>query len=60
MADIKLKSNTWKTNGVTVTIEVGTGGKTTVTYDSPSATGDDSFATYTELPQTAASGTPTP
>lgn len=50
-----LKSNTWGTaDGVVVTITVEASGATNVTYDSPNQTGDDSFASYTELPQTGA------
>lgn len=33
MADLKLKANTWKTTGVTVSIEVEAEGQTTISYD---------------------------
>lgn len=52
-----LKSNTWGTNnGVQISIEVQASGATNITYNSPDATGDDSFASYTELPQTGGNG----
>lgn len=33
LADLKLKANTWKTSGVTVSIEVGADGQTTISYN---------------------------
>lgn len=51
---VKLKSNTWKTDGVTVTITVGADGVTKITYAGGS--GDNSFAKYIEADETPAAG----
>lgn len=51
LKEIKLKSE-WKTKGVVVTMIIGSNGQTTISYDSPGVTGDNSFAKFTDLPQT--------
>lgn len=56
LGDIQLKSNSWSTSGVVISITVDNSGATTVTYNSPDETGDDSFANYADLPQTPAAG----
>lgn len=59
--DIVLKSNTWGSSGnsVVVSINITNSGATTITYGSTQASGDESFADYTELPKTS-SGDATP
>lgn len=44
---IKLKSNTWQKDGVTVSIEVENSGATTVSYETK-GTGAESFAKYVD------------
>lgn len=51
-----LKSNTWKNDGIEISITVQASGATNTTYNSVNVTGDDSFASYTELPQTGGNG----
>lgn len=58
LSGVKLKSNAWKEDGVVVTITVQAGGATTITYASPGATGDDSFAKYIDATETPGSETP--
>ena len=54
--DIKLKSNTWKDEGVTISIEVADSGATSITY-ATNGTNVDSFADYVDGKATP---TPTP
>lgn len=51
LTDIRLRSE-WSDDGVIVTMVVGTDGQTSISYASPNVTGDDSFSSYTGLPET--------
>lgn len=52
LGDVELKSSTWRDGGVDISVTVTAGGATTVTYASTQAANEETFAQYTDLPQT--------